>query len=61
MADYELQGPFTYIEHHLRDFDKFAFFYAQNAENDFAKPYDPFKQHFDFTKVFLYDVQKADY
>jgi hypothetical protein len=61
MADYELQGPFTYLEHHLHDFDQFAIFDAQDIENDFAIPYDTFKHHFDFTKVVFYEVQKADY
>jgi hypothetical protein len=55
-------GLFAYLKHYLRDFVQVAFLGAQNAENEFAYPFDTFKHRFnDFNKTAILDVQTADY
>jgi hypothetical protein len=42
--------PFASLKHHLSEFVQVAFFDAQDAENDFAWPFDTLKHRFiDFT------------
>jgi hypothetical protein len=47
--------PIAYLKHHLSDFVQVAFFDSQDAENEYALPFDTFKHRFiEFTKdVFL--------
>jgi hypothetical protein len=45
-ADYDFQGPFAYLKHHLSDVVQVAFFDAQDGENDLALLFDTLKQRF---------------
>jgi hypothetical protein len=50
-AVYELSGSFAYLKHHLRDFVR-RLCDSQEAENDFAWPFDIMKHRFNgFIKV----------
>jgi hypothetical protein len=45
-------SPFAYLKHHLRKFFQVTFFHDQDAENEFAQPFNTLKHRFiDFTKV----------
>jgi hypothetical protein len=52
MANYDFSGLISYLKNHLRESVKVVFFDAQDAEYDFARPFDTLKYRFiDITKV----------